>query len=206
MIKKKVRDKIDIKIKKLEVDSKELYQGKLKSVRMGTPPMGERELTEAQIKFAMLLAKNIPPHIAQQQCEFSDFQRRNYIELPKLKVEIQRWKEIFALEGGEKLATMFNILQEEAIMLLRDRIKEGKITNQEIFKNIINKSFMPSDEENPIKKTMRITQTNIIKPKQKQITDSDKNNVFDGLEEEKENEIEEKQELIIEEMPKEEEL
>ena len=84
MIKKKTRDKIETKIKK-EVDSKDIYQGKLKSARMGTVPLEERELTEMQIKFAMLLAKNIPPHIAQDQCGFSDFQRKNYIGLPKMK-------------------------------------------------------------------------------------------------------------------------
>jgi len=210
MLKKKTkRDKIEIKIKKPEVsnNNKEHYQEKLKSVRMGTPPLEERELTEDQIKFASLIAKNMPPHIAQEQCGFSDFQRRKYSNLPKMKVRIQEWREIFALKGGEKLATLFNILQEESIMLLRDRIKTGKITNQEIFKNIINKSFMPEEEESAIKKTMKITQTN--RPRQKQLSHSpmDGNNVFDGLdaedkEDDNENEVEEKRELIIEEIPK----
>uniref|UniRef100_A0A6M3XZ06 Uncharacterized protein n=1 Tax=viral metagenome TaxID=1070528 RepID=A0A6M3XZ06_9ZZZZ len=207
MIKKQKREKIVDKVKKKPESSKDIYKGKLKSARMGTTPLEERELTEDQIKFAMLLAKNMPPHIAQEQCGFSDFQRKNYINLPKMKAKIQEWKEVFALEGGEKLAVMFNILQEEAIMLLRDRIKEGKITNQEIFKNIINKSFMPEDEfDGSIKKTMKFTQTN--RPKQKQIALNPADpNVFDGLdsedddEETEETEVEEKRELIIEEVP-----
>jgi len=202
MIKKQKRDKIETKVKK-KVDSEDIYQGKLKSARMGTPPLAERELTEEQKKFAMLIAKNIPPHIAQEQCGFSDFQRKNYINLPKMKAKIEEWREVFALEDGKKLAVMFNMLQEEAIMLLRERIKVGKITNQEIFKNIINKSFMPEEEESTIKKTMKITQTN--RPKQKQIEHSKtESNVFDDLdsEDEEEMEVEEKREMIIEEIPK----
>lgn|GEM_PF-3689917 len=197
----KKREKIDnTKIKKPGPDEG-TYRSKAREARMGTPPLEERELTNDQKRFAMLIARNTPEDVAQKQCGFSDYQRRTYLELPKMKAEIAEWRETFAQEGTEKKRKMWDYLEEESILLLINRAKMGDIKNDEIFKYIINKSIMPpSDEEKKIKKTKQV-----IKPKLPAMPDAKTDgNIFEGLDDGdadglNENEIEEKRGMIIEE-------
>ena len=200
---KKIEAVVEEKIKR-EVDKAGTYDRKAKDGRMGAPPLEDRDLTNEQKKFAMLLARGIPVNMAQAQCGFSDYQKRNYLELPKMKKEIAKWKDVFSQEEVGKLMALWTDLQIDAIMLLKQRIGEGKISNQEIFKNIVNKNLNTGggEEGQAVKKTMKITQT--IKPKIKQIehtsTDQIEGNVFDGMEED-EFETEETREMTIEENP-----
>lgn len=138
------------------------YISKLAGSRMGTPPMEDRELTDEQKKFAMLLARNVPYDIAQEKCSFSDYQRRSYLQLPKMQEEIKKWQEVFAKDETERLISLWNKVTEESLILLLDRVKTGKVTNQELFKNIINKSpilsgSMTPEDDTPLKRAMKIT-------------------------------------------------
>lgn len=194
----KKREKIESKIKKPQQPG--AYNRKLKQARMGTPPLEERELTEEQKKFAMLIARNMPIDMAAGHCGFSEYQRKHYIDLPKIKDEIAKWKEVFNLEGIEKYLALWNEVVIEALVTLMARVKEGKITNQEIFKNILNKSVIGDDSSGDpnIKRTMKVTKTMMQKPKQ--ITDqSGGGDIFSDLEQDNEGEIEETHEMTIEE-------
>lgn len=78
--------------------------------RIGVPSLEDHELTDEQKKFAILAALGV----AQDQCDFSEYQKKQYLVLPKMQEEIKKWKIIFKKDWCfKKLIKAIEILADK---------------------------------------------------------------------------------------------
>jgi len=101
------------KVRKLKL--KKPLDKRHKDVRMGAPPLDERELTTEQKKFAYMVGKGIAINIAQKECCFSDYQRKTYLELPQMQKEIEHYRGIFGQEDVDRVKAGLDEIEKATV-------------------------------------------------------------------------------------------
>jgi len=132
---------------------------KFKDARMGAPPLEERELDENQKKFAVMVGRGVPIEVAQKYCGFSDYQRKTYLDLPKVQAEIRRWKEVFGEEDAERIKQMNDMVEKTAFAELVRRIEAGSISESNLMK-LIERALqrVSLTEQSPVMESTKITE------------------------------------------------
>lgn len=121
---------------------------RIKNPKAGRPTLEEKELDELQKQFAELVGRLNDSKLAAEIVGFTDYQRKRYLELPKMKEEIRKWKRVFGKIGVERMIALVDELNSDVINEMRRRVKEGKLSEGTLMK-LFNKSLFISGVVEP---------------------------------------------------------
>ena len=132
MIKKKLK-------KKKTTNDLESQDKPSKKNKGGRKKLIDKELSDQQKILAELLGRKIEPKIASDIAGVSRYQLNSWIDLPKMKQEIERWEYMYAKMGVERVAMLVEELQSDIVLELRMRIKGS--TESMLSENALMKLF-----------------------------------------------------------------
>jgi len=167
------------KIKKRKTNT--TFDKRFENPKAGRPPLEDKEITNEQKEFAILIARGVPEDTAGKHCEFSDYQTKRYLNLQSIKDEIVKWQNIFGKEDIEKFITLYNKVNEEVFLELIKRIRgksEGALSEVNLMKIFQGKLMsMGLSTQEIIEKTKLIQRstTKETKPKIPQIENKQHN-------------------------------
>jgi len=110
------------------------FTKKYDNPKVGRKPNAEKELTEEQKEFAIMVARGIPPEIAGAEKGWTPYKIQTYHLLPNMKKEIEKWQDIFGVEQKAKYAKLGDQIVTEAMLSLIRRLKEDKLTEPSTIK------------------------------------------------------------------------
>ena len=110
------------------------FTKKYDSPKVGRKPSVEKELTEEQKKFAIMVSRGLHPDFAGGELGWTPYMVKTYADLPKMKTEIQKWQDIFGVEQKEKYCKMGDMVVTEALHSLIRRLREDKLTEANTMK------------------------------------------------------------------------
>src|SRR3990167_8807276 len=142
---------------------RESFDKRIRNVKTGRKPLEEKELNDEQKQLAEMLGRGIDKESIKGFLNLSDYKIERYLQLPKLKEKKKRWEKVFSKKDVEKWSSLYDEVITEAFSTLRKRIREDKITENNLISFIRTKlaaiGLLASQQEDTTRLTEKRTRT-----------------------------------------------